>query len=443
MSTQPKLDPTFEPIASRLDTTSGEPPITFVTSRPDGTRSRFELSPRTDLTPPARTQLIERTLKSLLWAHGANHVDLAGADAELPSLSAAYAPDGTRAFDAAFIEKVYGTPLTLRACAPADLPEEHTGAIPLGRHLSGNRIGFDLGGSDRKCAAVVDGKVVHSEEISWDPYFQTDPDYHRAGIADSIRRAADALPSVDAIGGSSAGVYVDSVPRSASLFRGVAPADLPRVENVFHDIAAEYNVPIQVINDGDVTALAGAMHLGDNAVLGIAMGTSEAVGYVDPAGHITGWLNELAFVPLDLQPGAPTDEWSRDDGVGANYLSQQAVARLIAPADLTADVDTTLPYPEQLLAVQARMADGDERAADLYETIGAYLAHAIDWYRHLYDIRHVLLLGRVLSGEGGEIILREAQRILPQLGVIAELHTPDEKFKRHGQAIAAASLPAI
>ncbi len=44
-----------------------------------------------------------------------------------------------------------------------------------GRHLDGCRIGFDLGGSDRKCAAVIDGKVVFSDEVVWNPYFEKDP----------------------------------------------------------------------------------------------------------------------------------------------------------------------------------------------------------------------------------------------------------------------------
>ena len=85
-------------------------------------------------------------------------------------------------------------------------------------------------------------------------------------------------------------------------------------------------MPFEVVNDGEVTALAGSMSLGENAMLGIALGTSTAAGYVTPDGNITSWLNELAFVPVDYNPAAPTDEWSGDYGVGAQYFSQQAWA---------------------------------------------------------------------------------------------------------------------
>ena len=70
-------------------------------------------------------------------------------------------------------------------------------------------------------------------------------------------------------------------------------------------------MPLEVVNDGEVTALAGSMSLGENAILGIALGTSTAAGYVTPDGNITSWLDELAFVPIDYNPAAPVDEWSR------------------------------------------------------------------------------------------------------------------------------------
>lgn len=436
----PKLDPSFRPITSVL---GSDREVAFHCERPDGTASRTTLVLRENPDGISFAEALERCLKSVLWAQGASRVLIAGADEAVPRLAETYTQTGARAFDADFFSGVYETPLEIAACSVDALPPPQESPAALGRNLQGNRVGFDLGGSDRKCASVIDGEVVFSTEIPWDPYFQSDPSYHRDGIADSIRRAVEALPNVDAIGGSAAGVYVDSIPRNASLFRGVSAADMDGLRNVFHEIAAEYNVPITVINDGDVTALAGSMSLNENAVLGVAMGTSEAVGYVDTEGRITGWLNELAFVPIDLNREAPSDEWSGDQGCGVNYLSQQAVARLIKPAGLEFEVDTTMPYAEQLLAVQALMRAGDERAANIYETIGAYLAYALDWYRHVYEVRHVLLLGRVMSGEGGNLVQRIAEQTLADLGVGMTLHTPDETFKRHGQAIAAASLPAI
>ena len=120
------------------------------------------------------------------------------------------------------------------------------------------------------------------------------------------------------------------------------PEDLfnARVRDLFLDIReAWHDVPFEVVNDGEVTALAGSMSLGENAILGIAFGTSTAAGYVTPDGNITSWLNELAFVPVDYSPHAPVDEWSGDYGVGSQYFSQQCVGRLMPAAGIDAPVD--------------------------------------------------------------------------------------------------------
>jgi predicted NBD/HSP70 family sugar kinase len=235
--------------------------------------------------------------------------------------------------------------------------------------------------------------------------------------------------------------------RVASLFRGV-PADVFReqVQDMFLRIKREWNgVPLEVVNDGEVTALAGAMALGKGAVLGLSLGTSLAAGYVNRDGNITSWLNELAFAPVDYRPGAPRDEWSGDYGVGAQYFSQQAVGRLMSAAGI--DSGRGLALPEKLKQVQVLMEAGDSRAQRIYETLGAYLGYAIAHYADFYDYDHVLILGRVTSGRGGEVIVREAERVLkvefPELAGRIGFHLPDETEKRHGQAVAAASLPAI
>ena len=204
-------------------------------------------------------------------------------------------------------------------------------------------------------------------------------------------------------------------------------------------------MPFDVVNDGEVTALAGAMSLKDDAVLGVAMGTSEAAGYVDAQGHITTWLNELAFAPVDYQEDGPEDEWSGDVGCGVNYFSQQGVARLAKLAGF--DFTDNLGFPEQLVAVQEAMAEGDSRARQIYETIGVQFGYTIAHYADFYEIRNLLILGRVTSGEGGEIIILKAKEVLrdefPVLAEQIQLVTPSEQDKRHGQAVAAASLPAL
>lgn len=418
--------------------------------RPDQTCSVYEtriLPPAAD-ADPLNLRYIERILKFLLWQRGGCQVFIAGCDALTAQLASIYSATGARRFDFDFFgEKIYGRPLEIVACTFAELPPSNEVTMPLGRHLDGCRIGFDLGGSDRKCAAVIDGKVVFSEEVEWNPYFESNPDYHIAGVNDTLKRAAAHLPHVDAIGGSAAGCYVNNEVRVASLFRGVTPSDFEaKVRRMFVDLKKEWgNIPFEVVNDGEVTALAGSMSMNENAVLGLSMGTSQAVGYVTPDGNITPWLNELAFAPVDYRDDAPVDEWSGDAGCGVQYFSQQAVARLAPLAGF--DFPSGMPFPEQLVEVQKHMAAGDERATKIYSTIGTYLGYAIAHYADFYDIRKMLLLGRVTSGQGGNIIIDKAQEVLhavfPTLEKQIEITTPNEQDKRHGQAVAAASLPMI
>ena len=175
------------------------------------------------------------------------------------------------------------------------------------------------------------------------------------------------------------------------------------------------------------------------------MGTSEAGGYVTPEGNITSWLNELAFMPVDYHPDAAKDEWSGDYGCGVQYFSQQAVGKLIPASGL--EVDAKLGLPEKLKVVQKAMEQNDDRAKKIYETIGTYLGYGVAHYADFYDCKNVLILGRVTSGRGGDIIIEEAKRVLaaefPELSGSIRFHVPDEKDKRHGQAIAAASLPTV
>jgi predicted NBD/HSP70 family sugar kinase len=240
---------------------------------------------------------------------------------------------------------------------------------------------------------------------------------------------------------------VNNEVRVGSLFRGVPAEQFEKhIRRMFFTLQERWGgVPFEVVNDGEVTALAGSISLGDNAVLGVAMGTSQAGGYVTPGGGITPWLNELAFAPIDYHPGAPRDEWSGDIGCGVQYFSQQGVGRLARAAGF--QFAAGMPLPEQLIEVQRAMAAGDARARSIYEAIGTSFGYAIAHYADFYELRNVLALGRVMSGIGGEIILDQARAVLraefPARAEQIRFVVPDEKDKRHGQAIAAASLPAL
>jgi predicted NBD/HSP70 family sugar kinase len=450
---RPPLDPEFLPASlwnrafRAASKAAGPVPFALALERERGSVSVFRTAvlPHEGDNVAVNERYVERLLKFLLWQKGGCHVTVEGPAPLVDYLRRVYAPSGPRAFDYRFMgESVYGREFKIE---PGRCPDERESATPLGRHLEGCRIGFDLGASDRKCAAVIDGKVVFSDEVPWTPSTQSDPQYHFDGINDSLKRAAACLPRVDAIGGSAAGVYVANQVRIGSLYRGVPREEFAaRVHRLFFELQAAWGgVPFDVVNDGEVTALAGSMALNDNAVLGVAMGSSLAAGFVTPQGNITTWLNELAFVPVDYREGAPADEWSGDPGVGAQYFSQQAVGRLLKPSGIELPVD--MPLPVKLEQVQKLMAAGDARAHKIYETIGVYFGYNIATYTDFYDFRNLLVLGRVLTGEGGDLILSTANNVLkaefPEIAERIRYHIPDEKEKRHGQAIAAASLPAL
>jgi predicted NBD/HSP70 family sugar kinase len=454
---RPALDPGFVPAAlwnrafRALVRESGDPQsLTISLERRDGSVSvyRTAVLPHQGANMAVNDRYVERLVKMLLWQKGGYKVTIAGPPEIASFIRGVYSPAGQRAFDYHFMgESVYDHPMVVEHTGYDRAPEAREKGTDMGRNFDGCRIGFDLGASDRKSAALVDGEVVFSEEVSWDPSVQADPQYHFDGINASLERAAAKLPRVDAIGGSSAGVYVNNEVRIASLFRSVPPGLFnSRVRRLFFELQAAWGgIPFEVVNDGEVTALAGSMALNDNSVLGVAMGSSLAAGYVTPQGNITNWLNELAFAPVDYRDNAPVDEWSGDQGVGVQYFSQQAVARLLPAAGI--DLPGGMPFAVKLAEVQKLMAAGDQRARRIYQTIGVFFGYTIAHYMDFYEISNLLVLGRVMTGEGGNLILSFAGEVLkgefPELAERIRVHTPGEKEKRHGQAVAAASLPRL
>lgn len=450
----PELDKTFSPLGvfNKEFLKTAKKPIAVAVERSGGLISVYNTFVHgTPEMADADNYYVDRLVKMLLWARGGYKVYICGDENVYNYIAKTYSPDGARAFDYDFMMQVYEKTFEVVNIKDIkDAPAANEKSKSIGKHLDGCRIGFDAGGSDRKVSAVVDGEAIFSEETVWLPKVNPDPDYHFNGIVESMRMAAAKMPRVDAIGVSSAGIYIDNRTMVASLFLKV-PKDLfnEKVKDIYIRAAQEiskdvgHEVPIEVVNDGDVTALAGAMNLNDVDVLGIAMGTSEAVGYVDKEGNITGWLNELAFAPVDAQPTAMEDEWSGDIGCGVKYFSQDGIIKLAKPAGI--ELDQSATPAEKLKVVQKLMEEGDPRAVKVYESIGVYLGHTLALYAGFYEIRHCLLLGRVMSGKGGDLVLKVAKDVLadeyPEVKMNAQ--TPDEKMKRVGQSVAAASLPEI
>lgn len=419
-------------------------PLVLGLERECGLVSRFEtvVNPAAD----AETLLyVERIVKFLLWARGGWKLHVGGPKAIGEFIRKTYSARGARKFDCQMMELAYGSKFEVILTSPDKVPAAKDMQVAAGGHLKGCRIGFDLGASDYKVSAVVDGEAIFTEETPWDPKNQGNPEYHYHHISAALHRAAARMPRVDAIGGSSAGIIVDNEIRVASLLRAIPKKLFPQAAAVFKRIQMEWNVPLVVMNDGDVTALAGALSLQQTGMLGVAMGSSEAAGFMDKKGRILGWLNELAFAPVDYNPKAAADEWSGDRGVGALYFSQQAVNKLLPAAKIK--VPAKMDLPERLVEVQKLMAAGDERAAKIYETIGVYLGYTIPHYVDFYDFAHMLILGRVTTGTGGDIVLTKAREVMasefPEVASAMAIHVPDEKTRRVGQAVAAASLPEL
>jgi predicted NBD/HSP70 family sugar kinase len=451
----PPLDEDFQPAAlynqefrREIQESGNSCRLILGLKRPDGTVSRFETTIFDSNHPWAihNPFYVERILKFLLWQCGGWKVYVGGPKYLGDYLKRCYSPEGERSFDYHFMgENVYLKKFTVVSCSPDQVPPNRESEQSLGRHLDGCRIGLDLGASDIKVSAVVDGEAIFTREIEWNPRIQTDLNYHKRHILSALQMAAKKLPRVDAIGGSSAGVIVNNRLMVASLFRGIPMEKFHEVHNLFPQIQEEMGVPLEIVNDGEVSALSGSMALGENAVLGIAFGSSLAAGYVTRRGNITNWLNELAFAPIDYNPKAPTDEWSGDRGGGALYMSQQCVFRLAPKVGI--QLPDNLSAVGKLKAVQQKLDSGHTGARQIWQSIGIYLGYAIAHYAEFYDLEHVLLLGRVTSGSGGHIILDGATLVLreefPEHAARIKLQLPDELSRRLGQSIAAASLPEI
>jgi predicted NBD/HSP70 family sugar kinase len=445
---QPILDPAFLPFGVWREAylAQASNPVSIAVEREGGKISVFQTALRDDAYAEANYRYLERFVKMLLWSVGGFRVFICGCDALTKRLQEAYHPGGKREFDATFMEDVYERPFEIVVVDKENLPKANEQSVRVGGHTNGCRIGFDAGGSDRKVSAVIDGETVYSEEVVWHPKLSEDPQYQYDGIVSAFKTAASKMPRVDGIGVSSAGVFIGNAPMVSSLFIKVPRSRREEVKTIYDRAAKELgDVPIVVANDGDVTALAGSMSLGDGAVMGLAMGTSEAVGYVNQDGNILGWFNELAFAPVDLCEDAMVDEWSTDSGVGCKYFSQDAVIKLAPRAGI--ELDAALTPAEKLKAIQTLLSEGSEPAKEIFRTIGCYLAHTLVLYSSLYDLHHLLVLGRVASGMGGELIVSECRRVLeeeyPDLNRRITVTLPDEKFRRVGQSMAAASLPEV
>jgi len=444
---KPELDPGFIPLY-KFNTTflkTATVPFSIAIERNDKqiyVKSTFVHAD--EAHAEADRYYLDRLVKFQLWQKGGFRIYVKGDDALFQTLKQTYSPEGDRAFDAKFFGDLYQQAFEVIQCD--ELPAPFEIKKPVGKHFDGCRVGVDFGGSDYKVAAVIDGEAVYSNETVWNPKVNSDPDYHYKGVTSAIKEAMENLPRVDAIGISSAGLIGNNRSLFAQLFQKV-PRELfdSKCRDIYTNIVKEIgeDIPFAVANDGDVAALAGSISLKRNNILGLAMGTSYIGGFVDKDGNLSNWLSELAFAPMDASPQAAIDVWSQDIGVGVQYFCQEAVIKLSPAAGISLEgIDTPA---KKLKAVQTLLDESHEGAAAIFRSIGCYLGHTTPFYYDVYGADSILLLGRTVSGKGGDIVLETANTVLREEypDVPVELLLPDEETRRLGQSVAAASLPQI
>merc|ERR1712183_143159 len=286
-------------------------------------------------------------------------------------------------------------------------------------------------------------------------------------ILKAMKETAAKLPKVEVVGGSATGtVGPNNEATWCDIFPNVPPdVYKEKVVDIFVRIAKELagDVPLKVINDGEVTALAAVQKIKAGNVLGISMGSSEGGGYANFDGNLMGWINELCYIKLDMNPTAPTDPWTKGAhrGISHMYLGQRGATK---NAHKICEVPENYKYPHPdmctikhedhaqcLKLIQQAMKDNPDKASELYKTCGVYLGYGLAQYCDKemaapYEIEHVMILGRVSKGDGGDLMLKTASEVLekefPDLPKIT-FHTADDHFKAVGQCIAAAALPKI
>ena len=444
---KPELDPDFIPIHrfNEVFLKNADKPVSLAIKRGGNQVSVIETRMHDDPGfAEADSYYLERLAKFQLWLTGGFKIYVKGPKSGYESLRKAFSPDGSRAFDADFFGGLYQKDFEVIHCD--ELPKAHEIKKSVGGHFDGCRIGVDFGGSDYKVAAVINGNAVYSNETVWNPKINSDPDYHYNGVVAALKEAQEHLPRVDAIGISSAGLIGNNRILAAQLFQMV-PKELfdTKGRDIYIRAVKEIGegIPFEVANDGDVAALAAAIGLKRNNVLGLAMGTSYIGGFIDKEGNLSNWISELAFAPVDVSPKAAMDDWTKDIGVGVQYFCQEAVIKLSKAAGISLGGHDT--PAKKLKAVQSLLDEGHAGASAIFRSIGCYLGHTVPFYYENYRSDCMLVFGRVVSGKGGEIMLEMANKVIqdeyPDLDV--ELLLPDEKTRRLGQSVAAASLPKI
>lgn len=388
---------------------------------------------------------VRHLVKSLLWLYGGYRVTIIGAKTMYDYLNEIFSREGAGHFEIEFMEKVYGQSFHMENLIA--IPRENATPRFMPKHLNGYRIGLETSNSNRHVVAIANGRVVYNEEVLWHPSEESDPDYHYRGIMDSIHSAARRLPRIDGIGIASAGVHFDGEVRDGTLFRSISPEDFDqKIRTVFTRVATAMNCNnLHILNEGDVSALSCAMSLDFDGILSLSMGSTQATGYIDNDGNVSNWLNELAYIPIDINPDAVQEVDSGDRGCGVDYFSRGGLLRLARLAGIYLRPDQN--EAEQVRSIQVKAELEETKAVQVFQSLGVALGHTLGYYHSMYQFQCVLLLGRIMAGAGGDLVFNAAQKVLAEeYPIVASqiiISLPEENNQRVSHAVAAATLPEI
>ncbi len=426
----PKLEPNFSPLIFELSEYRDKlAVITFS----NGKQEIFPFGAKSEAA-------VERVIKFLLWQRSAVKIEIMGIEhGEIDKITDMYKAGQ---FDYDFFTDIFDKDLKIIRIEDLNFKSGAKKA-PVCASFNGNRIGIDLGASSIKVWACVKGEEVLAKSFPWRPKQAKNLDYHKRHITEAINAARALMPGVDSVGISTAGVVANNEILVSSLFTSIEKNEFKKngrklVFNIIKDMGIN---KISVCNDGDAAAAAAFVLNGKKNVLGLSMGSSLAGGYIDKNGCFTDYISELAFVPVDINDGAPIDPWSGDKGTGVDYFSSQAVARYAKLCGL--EFEEGLSDAQITSRVNDLLKTGNETVKDIYDTIGICLGYTVPLFYYFYGMDSVMLMGGVTNKSAGERILKSAREVLDNefSQLKCELFMPDEQIRLTGQAKIAAALP--
>lgn len=311
--------------------------------------------------------------------------------------------------------------------AQTDLPASLRGLIAEAAH--GGIVGLDVGGSDIKLAAALDGRLLYTEEYDWNPAASPTAEGITQPILDLLRAARSRL---EAAGGQldAVGLSFPDIVMGDRIVGGETPKTKGMRENPALDYEQEFaklrelkreilalcapGGRCRICNDGSMAAFTAAAELaagGADAdirggVIAHSLGTDLGTGWLLPDGSIPPIPLEMYDLLLDLGsfPAAalpPEDlRSSRNENSGLpglrRCLGQAAAYRLAwaaAPEMLTDYVrekDGVLSIPTApedlrkpaLARLMALAEAGRGEAEEIFRQIGRNLsvvAREMDW----------------------------------------------------------------